>query len=80
MTNSSSDENGDRDDDRGNASTSTGASGSGSFGNQQGAPVTGGTPDNGTRGEGDVHPREHANRGGEREHTDPGHDAKGTKP
>jgi len=51
MTNKASND----DDDRGNPSKSTGASGGGSFGNQRGAPVTGGSPDNGERGDGDVH-------------------------
>ena len=51
MTNTPSND----DDDRGNPSKSTGASGGGSFGNQRGAPVTGGSPDNGERGDGDVH-------------------------
>jgi hypothetical protein len=52
MTNTPSND----DDDRGNPSKSTGASGGGSFGNQRGAPATGGSPDNGERGDGDVHP------------------------
>ncbi|CAB3643990.1 hypothetical protein LMG22037_00549 [Paraburkholderia phenoliruptrix] len=70
MTNIASDER----DDRGNPSKSTGASGGGSFGNQRGAPVTGGAPENGERGAGDVHPPEHANQGGKHEHTQPGHE------
>jgi hypothetical protein len=52
MTNTASND----DDDRGNPSKSTGASGGGSVGNQRGAPATGGSPDNGERGDGDVHP------------------------
>lgn len=52
MANNDSDEM----DDQGNASKATGASGGGSFGNQRGAPVTGGAPENGQRAEGEVHP------------------------
>jgi len=44
--------------DSGNPSKSTGASGGGSFGNQQGAPVTGGAPENGERGSGPGHSSE----------------------
>ncbi|WOD16756.1 hypothetical protein [Paraburkholderia kirstenboschensis] len=53
-------------DDQGNASKATGASGGGSFGNQRGAPVTGGAPENGKRGEGDVHPEPDASPRGNR--------------
>ncbi|WP_027212243.1 hypothetical protein [Burkholderia sp. WSM2232] len=47
-----------RSTDRGNPSKGTGASGGGSFGNQQEAPVTGGAPENGERGSGPVHSSE----------------------
>jgi hypothetical protein len=56
----------DKDDDQGNRSKATGASGGGSFGNQRGAPVTGGAPEQGKRGSGDVHPSPDAIAGGDR--------------
>ena len=56
----------DESDDRGNPSKATGASGGGSFGNQQGAPVTGGAPENGERGAGSVHPKEDFTQSGDR--------------
>jgi len=52
--------------DRGNPSKGTGASGGGSFGNQQGAPVTGGAPENGERGSGPVHSSESGVQSGDR--------------
>ena len=55
-------------DDQGNASKATGASGGGSFGNQRGAPVTGGAPENGQRAEGEVHPAPDTNPRGNRAH------------
>lgn len=48
----------------GNASAATGASGGGSLGNERGAPVTGGAPENGERSSGDVHPTPDAISGG----------------
>ncbi|HEY2024198.1 hypothetical protein [Paraburkholderia sp.] len=53
-------------EEKGNPSKATGASGGGSFGNQSGAPVTGGAPEDGQRGDGDVHPSPDAVRGGDR--------------
>ncbi|MFM0215137.1 hypothetical protein [Paraburkholderia caledonica] len=55
-------------DDQGNASKATGASGGGSLGNQRGAPVTGGAPENGQRAEGEVHPAPDTNPRGNRAH------------
>lgn len=62
MTNSKSDEV----DDEGNASAATGASGGGSFGNQPGALVTGGAPENGERSAAESIPPSGAVQGGDR--------------
>jgi hypothetical protein len=67
-------------DDQGNASKATGASGGGSLGNQSGAPVTGGAPENGKRGEGDVHPVPDASpRGNRADNATEGQDKEGDK-